>query len=47
MRDAGHKISVLLVEDHRLMFEGLTSVLSEFPDLHVAGVATTVADAVE
>ena len=47
MRDPASKISVLLVEDHRLMFEGLTSVLSEFPDINVAGVATTVADAVE
>jgi DNA-binding NarL/FixJ family response regulator len=46
MRDPEAKINVLLVEDHRLMFEGLTSVLSEFPDIHIAGVATTVADAV-
>jgi DNA-binding NarL/FixJ family response regulator len=41
------KINVLLVEDHRLMFEGLTSLLAEYPDLNVAGVATSVADAVE
>jgi DNA-binding NarL/FixJ family response regulator len=41
------KISVLLVEDHRLMFEGLTSMLAEYPDLKVAGVATSVADAVD
>jgi DNA-binding NarL/FixJ family response regulator len=46
LRDPASKINLLLVEDHRLMFEGLTSVLSEFPDMHVAGVATTVADAV-
>lgn len=41
------KVKVLVVEDHRLMFEGLTSLLSEFSDFHVLGVATTVADAVE
>lgn len=39
-------INVLLVEDHRLMFEGLTSLLGDFPDLRVLGVATTVVDAV-
>lgn len=41
------KINVLLVEDHRLMFEGLSSLLAEYPDINVLGVATTVADAVE
>jgi DNA-binding NarL/FixJ family response regulator len=41
------KVNVLLVEDHRLMFEGLSAILSEQPDLKVVGVATTVADAVE
>ena len=41
------KINVLLVEDRRLMFEGLTSLLGEYPDMNVAGVATSVADAVE
>jgi len=40
------KISVLIVENHRLMFEGLSSLLSEYPDLSIAGIATTVADAV-
>ena len=40
------KINVLLVEDHRLMFEGLSSLLAEYPDINVLGVATTVADAV-
>lgn len=29
------------------MFEGLTSLLSEYPDMKVLGVATTVADAVD
>jgi DNA-binding NarL/FixJ family response regulator len=41
------KINLLLVEDHRLMFEGLSSLLTEYDDLNVLGVATTVADAVE
>ncbi len=41
------KIDVLLVEDHRLMFEGLSSLLAEYPDINVLGVAMTVADAVE
>ena len=41
------KVNLLLVEDHRLMFEGLSAMLSEYPDLNVLGVATTVADAVE
>jgi two-component system, NarL family, response regulator DevR len=40
------KINVMLVEDHRLMFEGLSSLLSEYEDITVVGVATTVADAV-
>jgi two-component system, NarL family, response regulator DevR len=40
------KINLLLVEDHRLMFEGLSSLLTEYPDINVMGVATTVADAV-
>jgi DNA-binding NarL/FixJ family response regulator len=40
------KINVLLVEDHRLMFEGLSSLLAEYPDINVMGVATTVVDAV-
>ena len=39
-------IKVLVVEDHRLMFEGITALLAEFSDLGVVGVATTVADAV-
>jgi len=41
------QIKVLLVEDHRLMFEGLSSLLAEYPDINVLGVATTVADAIE
>ncbi len=44
---AEQRITVLLVEDHRLMFEGLSSLLAEYPDMNVIGVATTVADAVQ
>jgi two-component system, NarL family, response regulator DevR len=40
------KINLLLVEDHRLMFEGLSSLLAEYSDINVLGVATTVADAI-
>jgi len=40
------KINVLLVEDHRLMFEGLSSLLTEYSDINVLGVATTVADSI-
>src|SRR5438094_8840707 len=41
------KVTLLLVEDYRLMFEGLSSILAEYPDFDVVGVATTVKDAVE
>jgi DNA-binding NarL/FixJ family response regulator len=41
------KVNILLVEDHRLMFEGLSSLLAEYPDLNMVGVATTVKDAVD
>jgi DNA-binding NarL/FixJ family response regulator len=40
-------ISVLIVEDHRLMVEGLSSLLGEVPELKVVGTAGTVKDAVE
>jgi two-component system response regulator DevR len=43
----GVKISVLLVEDSRLMYEGLLSLLGEYPDVSVVGVATSAADAVD
>src|SRR2546428_3610745 len=39
--------TVLIVEDHRLMVEGLTSLLGEEPELKVVGTASTVKDAVE
>ena len=41
------KINVLLVEDQRLIFEGLSSLLGDYPQIRVAGVATTLADAVD
>ena len=40
-------ISVLIVEDHRLMVEGLASLLGEVPELKVVGTAGTVKEAVE
>jgi two-component system response regulator DevR len=40
-------LTVLLVEDHRLMLEGLTSLLRGEPDLTVIGTAGTVRDAIE
>src|SRR5690242_3187061 len=40
-------ITVLIVEDHRLMVEGLSSLLGEEPMLKVVGTAGTVKDAVE
>jgi DNA-binding NarL/FixJ family response regulator len=42
--DAG--ISVLLVEDHVLVAEGLTAMLNATGDIRVVGTATTAADAV-
>ncbi len=45
MSDAG--IQVLIVEDHAVVAEGLVALLSEHPDLHVLGWASTVAAAVE
>lgn len=39
-------IKVLVVQDERLMFEGLISLLADHPDISVAGVATSSADAV-
>jgi len=41
------KIDILLVEDDRLMFEGLAILLGDEPDLRVVGVATSGAEAVE
>ena len=36
---------VLIVEDHRVVAEGLAALLDEHPDLHVIGWAATVAEA--
>jgi DNA-binding NarL/FixJ family response regulator len=40
-------ISVLIVEDHRLMVEGLTSLLGEAAGLKVVGTASSVSEAIE
>ena len=40
-------IAVLIVEDHKLMVEGLSSLLGEMPELKVAGTAGTVQQAVD
>jgi len=39
-------ITVLIVEDHRLMAEGLASLLGDIPEIKVVGTAGTVRDAV-
>lgn len=43
---SGAKVSVLVVEDHELVAEGLTAMLSEHAELRVAGVAASVPKAV-
>lgn len=43
---AERAVSVLIVDDHRLVAEGLSALLSEQPRVRVAGVAGTVAGAV-
>ena len=40
-------ITVLIVEDHRLMVEGLAALLGEEPHLKVVGTAGSVAEAIE
>lgn len=40
-------ITVLIVEDHRLMVEGLASLLGEVPELRVVGTAGSVREAIE
>jgi DNA-binding NarL/FixJ family response regulator len=41
------RVTVLIVEDHRLMVEGLSSILGEAPELKVVGTAGTVQEAVQ
>ena len=41
------RITVLIVEDHELMIEGLTALLNESPQLEVVGTAGTVKGAIE
>jgi DNA-binding NarL/FixJ family response regulator len=43
---AGGPISILIVEDHRVVAEALASLLSAEPDLEVRGIAGTVKEAV-
>lgn len=40
-------LSVLIVEDHRLMAEGLASLLGEEPELKVVGTAASVKEAID
>ena len=43
----GAEIRVVLVDDHRVLLEGLRSLLDTEPDISVLGVAGTAADALE
>ena len=40
-------MKVLLVDDHILFREGLSSLLTSLPDIHIIGTAETVSGAVE
>jgi DNA-binding NarL/FixJ family response regulator len=44
--DEVRPVAVLVVDDHRLVAEALTSLLSEHPEVHVVGSAGSVAEAV-
>jgi DNA-binding NarL/FixJ family response regulator len=44
--DAGHRITVVLVDDHRLVREGLREILAAEDDIAVVGEAANSADAV-
>ena len=41
----GERVTILIVEDHRVVAEGLESLLGREPDLEVVGVATSVDEA--
>ena len=45
--DMAQPITVLIVEDHRLMVEGLASLLGEVAELRVVGTAGSVKEAIE
>jgi DNA-binding NarL/FixJ family response regulator len=44
---SANAVRVVIVDDHRLMVEGLASLIHEWDDLKVVGVATTMAGAIE
>jgi two-component system, NarL family, response regulator NreC len=44
---AGRQLSLLLIDDHTILREGLRSLLELQPDLHVIGEAATFEDAIE
>lgn len=43
--DHAGPVRVLIVEDHPIVAEGLSSLLEDYPDLRVAGIAGSVAEA--
>ncbi|HEY8644142.1 MAG TPA: response regulator transcription factor [Candidatus Dormibacteraeota bacterium] len=46
MADEARPVAVLVVDDHRLVAEALTSLLSEHPEVRVVGTAGSVGEAV-
>ena len=48
MSQAGTKtINVLLADDHDILRDGLATVMNEFPDIHVVGMAGSGWDAID
>src|SRR5687767_7476491 len=48
MSQAGTKtINVLLADDHDILRDGLSTVMNEFPDIHVVGMAGSGWDAID
>jgi DNA-binding NarL/FixJ family response regulator len=46
LRAAGHRLSLLLIDDHTILREGLRSLLELQPDLHVVGETGTFEEAI-